>query len=186
MVVVSDGGDTCGGDPCAAARAAKAVKPDLTINVIDLSGGTDGGVLRCVADAGGGKVFAPSSARPDVDPIAAGDGPARRQRLSLGGGGSHAAGIGHESRGASTASSRWAPSASPCTSPTSSCGPRSSSGWGHAMPISSPGRGSTPRQADPLGGADPGRGGQLRELSREQQAERALDLQIMRGESTAT
>ena len=62
MVVVSDGGDTCGGDPCAAARAAKAAKPDLTINVIDLSGGTDGGVLRCVADAGGGKVFTPSSA----------------------------------------------------------------------------------------------------------------------------
>ncbi len=62
MVVVSDGGDTCGGDPCAAARAAKAAKPDLTINVIDLSGGTDGGVLRCVADAGGGRVFTPSSA----------------------------------------------------------------------------------------------------------------------------
>jgi von Willebrand factor type A domain len=62
MVVVSDGGDTCGGDQCAAARAAKAAKPDLTINVIDLSGGTDGGVLRCVADAGGGRVFTPSSA----------------------------------------------------------------------------------------------------------------------------
>ena len=62
MVVVSDGGDTCGGDPCAAARAAKAAKPDLTINVIDLSGGTDGGVLRCVADAGGGRVFTPGSA----------------------------------------------------------------------------------------------------------------------------
>jgi outer membrane biosynthesis protein TonB len=62
MVVVSDGGDTCGGDPCAAARAAKAAKPDLTINVIDLSDGSDGGVLQCVARAAGGKVFTPRNA----------------------------------------------------------------------------------------------------------------------------
>ena len=62
MVVVSDGDDTCGGDPCAAARAARAAKPDLTINVIDLSGGSGGAVLECVARAGGGRVFTPSSA----------------------------------------------------------------------------------------------------------------------------
>jgi hypothetical protein len=62
MVVVSDGGDTCGGDPCAAAQAALAAKPDLTINVIDLSGGNSGGVLECVARAGGGRVFTPTSA----------------------------------------------------------------------------------------------------------------------------
>jgi hypothetical protein len=62
LVVVSDGGDTCGGDPCAAARAVRAQKPDVTINVIDLSGGQGGGVLQCVAQAGGGRVFSPSSA----------------------------------------------------------------------------------------------------------------------------
>jgi hypothetical protein len=39
-----------------------AAKPDLTINVIDLSGGNSGGVLECVARAGGGRVFTPTSA----------------------------------------------------------------------------------------------------------------------------
>jgi hypothetical protein len=62
LVVVSDGGDTCGGDPCAAARAVRAQKPDVMINVIDLSGGQSVGVLQCVAQAGGGRVFSPSSA----------------------------------------------------------------------------------------------------------------------------
>lgn len=62
VVVVSDGEDTCGGDPCAEARAARAAKPNLTINVIDLSGGGGGGTLACVASAGGGRVFTPRSA----------------------------------------------------------------------------------------------------------------------------
>lgn len=63
LVVLSDGEDTCGQDPCAAAREAKRQKPGLTINVIDLSGGRSGGVLQCIARAGGGKVFAPGSAQ---------------------------------------------------------------------------------------------------------------------------
>jgi hypothetical protein len=62
MVVVSDGEDTCGGDPCAAARQARAQKPNLTINVIDLGGGAGAGVLQCVASAGGGRVFTPRDA----------------------------------------------------------------------------------------------------------------------------
>ncbi|MGB0695775.1 MAG: VWA domain-containing protein [Rhodospirillaceae bacterium] len=62
LVVVSDGEDTCGANPCAAARAAKAAKPNLTINVIDLSDGNSGGVLQCIASAGGGRVFTPQSA----------------------------------------------------------------------------------------------------------------------------
>lgn len=61
VVVVSDGEDTCGGDPCAAARALKARKPLLKVNVIDLSGGRSP-VLQCVADAAGGRVFAPADA----------------------------------------------------------------------------------------------------------------------------
>ncbi|MFW5641949.1 MAG: VWA domain-containing protein [Roseicyclus sp.] len=59
MVVVSDGEDTCGGDPCAAARQVRAQKPNLTINVIDLGRGAGAGVLQCVASAGGGRVFTP-------------------------------------------------------------------------------------------------------------------------------
>ncbi|ANK81449.1 MAG: hypothetical protein TEF_12045 [Rhizobiales bacterium NRL2] len=61
VVVVSDGEDTCGGDPCAAARALKAQKPMLKINVIDLSGGRSA-VLQCVASATGGRVFTPRNA----------------------------------------------------------------------------------------------------------------------------
>jgi hypothetical protein len=62
IMVVSDGTDTCGGDPCAAARQVKAEKPQAIIHVLDLSGGTDGGVARCIANAGGGRVYTPNTA----------------------------------------------------------------------------------------------------------------------------
>ena len=61
VVVVSDGDDTCGGDPCEVARALKRRKPLLKINVIDLSDGRSA-VLQCVADATGGRVFVPANA----------------------------------------------------------------------------------------------------------------------------
>ena len=60
LVIVSDGGDSCGGDPCAAARSVRAAKPNVTINVIDLSDTpTDRQVLQCIASAGGGRVLSP-------------------------------------------------------------------------------------------------------------------------------
>jgi Mg-chelatase subunit ChlD len=56
MVVVTDGEDSCGQkDPCAVAAAAKASHPNLTINVVDVSG-TGGG--NCIAQNGGGQVLA--------------------------------------------------------------------------------------------------------------------------------
>lgn len=61
VVVVSDGADTCGGDPCAVARKLKAQKPLLKVNVIDLSGGRSS-VLQCVASVTGGRVFSPRNA----------------------------------------------------------------------------------------------------------------------------
>ena len=51
VVLVSDGYDTCGGDPCAAARAVRSSHPGLRFNVIDLVGLPD---LRCVAEETGG------------------------------------------------------------------------------------------------------------------------------------
>ena len=60
VVVVSDGEDTCGGDPCAVARRLKAKKPLLTINVLDLSDDRSA-VLQCLAKVTGGRVFAPSN-----------------------------------------------------------------------------------------------------------------------------
>jgi hypothetical protein len=61
IVVVSDGEDTCGGDPCAAARAVKAKRPNITINVIDLGRGEGQAMMHCIADVTGGKVLTPNS-----------------------------------------------------------------------------------------------------------------------------
>jgi Mg-chelatase subunit ChlD len=60
LVIVSDGGDSCGGDPCAMARSLKARKPNVTINVIDLSDTPkDRQALQCIASAGGGSLLSP-------------------------------------------------------------------------------------------------------------------------------
>jgi len=56
IVVVSDGDDSCQGDPCATARALKARKPQLTINVVDIIGN---GAGNCMARATGGKMLTP-------------------------------------------------------------------------------------------------------------------------------
>jgi hypothetical protein len=61
IVVVSDGEDTCGRDPCAAARAVKAKRPNITINVIDLGRGEGQAMMHCIAGATGGKVLTPNS-----------------------------------------------------------------------------------------------------------------------------
>jgi hypothetical protein len=54
IVVVSDGTESCGQDPCAVAAALKREKPYLKINVVDITGT---GAGNCVAQATGGKVF---------------------------------------------------------------------------------------------------------------------------------
>lgn len=56
MVVISDGDDSCGGDPCAAARALHESKPLLKINVVDILGN---GTLSCLARTTGGQVLKP-------------------------------------------------------------------------------------------------------------------------------
>jgi hypothetical protein len=57
ITLISDGAESCGGDPCAVARALKQTHPKLSANVIDISG--EGGAT-CVAEATGGRVFTPS------------------------------------------------------------------------------------------------------------------------------
>ncbi|MFO1153263.1 MAG: VWA domain-containing protein [Rhodospirillales bacterium] len=56
MVVISDGDDSCGGDPCSAARRLHAQKPLLKINVVDILGT---GAGSCMANATGGRVLKP-------------------------------------------------------------------------------------------------------------------------------
>jgi len=54
MLVVSDGEESCGQDPCAVARQLASRKPHLRINVVDILGS---GAGNCLAQATGGKVY---------------------------------------------------------------------------------------------------------------------------------
>ncbi|SES84391.1 vWA domain-containing protein [Thorsellia anophelis] len=54
IVVISDGKETCDGDPCAVAKALANAHPKLKINVIDIMGA---GAGYCLAEATGGQVF---------------------------------------------------------------------------------------------------------------------------------
>lgn len=58
IIVLTDGQESCGGDPCFVAQQLAAAKPHLTINVVDIgnSGGGD-----CIAAAGRGKVYSANS-----------------------------------------------------------------------------------------------------------------------------
>jgi von Willebrand factor type A domain len=61
IVVVSDGADTCRGDPCAAAQAIAAAKPNVHINVISIGGETNN-AAQCMAQSTGGHVYQPGNA----------------------------------------------------------------------------------------------------------------------------
>ena len=63
VILVSDGKETCDGDPCAAARALRESGVQVEINVIgfDVSPG-EREQLQCIAQAGGGKYFDARSA----------------------------------------------------------------------------------------------------------------------------
>lgn len=55
VVVVTDGLETCGGDPCGAVRAAKERGADFLLHVVGLDvGDEDVSSLECAAQAGGG------------------------------------------------------------------------------------------------------------------------------------
>jgi len=51
IVVITDGAEGCGGDPCGAVRELKSAFPSLKIHVIDVVGVSR---LQCVADITGG------------------------------------------------------------------------------------------------------------------------------------
>lgn len=60
MIIVTDGQESCGGEgsACNAAKRAKSAIPNLQVAVIDLAGYP---ANRCIADATGGKLYAPTS-----------------------------------------------------------------------------------------------------------------------------
>lgn len=55
ILLITDGDETCGGDPCAVAQALKQAKPRLQINVVDIM---NSGAGNCIASNTGGSVFA--------------------------------------------------------------------------------------------------------------------------------
>ena len=60
ILLVSDGDETCGGDPCQVARELKKSKPRLQVNVVDIM---STGAGNCIASSTGGKVFAVNNTR---------------------------------------------------------------------------------------------------------------------------
>lgn len=54
IVLVTDGGETCHGDPCAFVKKLVAARSDVTIDVIIVNGSDN---LRCLADSSGGKYY---------------------------------------------------------------------------------------------------------------------------------
>jgi hypothetical protein len=64
LLVISDGEESCNGNPCAVAQALAAAKPKLKINVLDITGT---GAGNCVAAATKGQVF---TARNAADVVA--------------------------------------------------------------------------------------------------------------------
>jgi hypothetical protein len=58
VVIVTDGVETCRGDPCAAARTARAADPGLTISVVDIAANRQ---LSCLAEATGGRIVTPDA-----------------------------------------------------------------------------------------------------------------------------
>ncbi len=64
IVIISDGVESCGRDPCAVAAALKRAKPRLKINVVDITGT---GAGNCAAQITGGRVFTARNAAEVVE-----------------------------------------------------------------------------------------------------------------------
>ena len=58
IVLITDGGESCGGDPCAFAQDLIKKRSDIVIDVVLVS--TSSRALRCVSDVTGGKLYTPA------------------------------------------------------------------------------------------------------------------------------
>ncbi|MFT4039499.1 MAG: VWA domain-containing protein [Thermomicrobiales bacterium] len=63
IIMVTDGEDTCGGDPCAVAAALHAADVAVTTHVVGLALTSDQqAAVRCIAEEGGGQLFTAGNA----------------------------------------------------------------------------------------------------------------------------
>ena len=68
VVLVTDGLETCGGDPCAAAAEARGLRRGVTTHVVSFAQSTEErAILECIADAGDGLLLGAD----DADELAA-------------------------------------------------------------------------------------------------------------------
>lgn len=58
IVLLTDGREFCGGDPCAAARAIKAAHPHTPVSIVDITGQAK---AECVAEITGGRSYKPEA-----------------------------------------------------------------------------------------------------------------------------
>ncbi|MCQ2753692.1 MAG: hypothetical protein MJ231_01440 [bacterium] len=58
IILITDGGENCGGDPCAFANVLARMRNDITIDVVLVSNDTR---FKCLAESTGGNVYRPSS-----------------------------------------------------------------------------------------------------------------------------
>ncbi len=57
IILITDGGENCGGDPCAFAKELMKKRSDIVIDVVLVSSSSSG--LYCVANTTGGKIYNP-------------------------------------------------------------------------------------------------------------------------------
>lgn len=70
VVLVTDGEETCGGDPCALGTLLEKTGKDITVHVIGYrEAGADYFRARCIADATGGRYFAVSTEDQLIDAL---------------------------------------------------------------------------------------------------------------------
>lgn len=58
IILITDGGENCGGDPCAYAKSLVKQRRDITVDVVLVSSYSN--ELKCLADTTGGRLYTPS------------------------------------------------------------------------------------------------------------------------------
>lgn len=67
IILITDGGENCGGDPCAFAKSLVSSRNDISIDVVLVSSDSSG--LVCLANTTGGKVYNPTDVGSFVDSL---------------------------------------------------------------------------------------------------------------------
>lgn len=67
IILITDGDENCGGDPCAFARDLVSKRKDIVIDVVLVSSNSVG--LRCLTSSTGGKIYNPTDTQGFINSI---------------------------------------------------------------------------------------------------------------------